>query len=209
MSPIKKRNPKGQLYLEKVTKPFPTFENIKPKKYEMKRNILLVTGLIFALNISFSQTKPFERLDFILGDWIGTGSGFGNSTSKIESGFHLVMDGKYIEVRNESQFEPTEKNPEGEHHIDKGFISYDKARNLLVFRQFNNEGYYNQYILNDSLSNEYTLVFVTELIENFVPGGRAKWTIKKLSDHEIETVFDVSFGKDFNCFGTNKLTRKE
>lgn len=174
----------------------------------MKKRPLSILVLFLVFGISFAQTHPFEPIDFIIGDWTGTGSGFGNSKSNIESNFHLVMDGKYIEVRNESKFEPTKKNPEGEHHIDHGFISFDKNRNLIVFRQFNNEGYYNQYVLNDSISSDNELVFETEFIENFVPNGKAKWTIRKLNENEIETVFDVSFGKDYKCFGINKLIRK-
>lgn len=175
----------------------------------MKRKSFLVLGLLLSLGISFAQTNQFEKINFIIGDWTGTGSGFENNKSEIESSFHLVMDGKYIEIKNESRFEPTEKNPEGEHHLDKGFISFDKSRNSIIFRQFNNEGYYNQYVLNDSISNENLLIFETEIIENFVPNGKAKWTIKKINENEIETVFDVSFGKDYTCFGTNKLLRKQ
>lgn len=175
----------------------------------MIKRVLTLLAFTLIVYFSFGQTNTFEKLNFVLGNWTGSGSGFGNDKSKIESSFQLVMDGKYIEVVNESKFDPTEKNPEGEHHIDKGFISYDKSRKLIVFRQFNNEGYYNQYILNDSLSNENILVFETEFIENFVPGGKAKWSIKKISDNEIETVFDVSFGQNYTCFGTNKLIRKK
>ncbi|MDE1206146.1 hypothetical protein [Tenacibaculum larymnensis] len=175
----------------------------------MSKKILLILGLILTFGTSFAQTNPFEKIDFIIGDWTGTGTGFGNDKSKIESSFHLVMNGNYIEVINESNFEPTEKKPKGEHHLDKGFISYDKSRKTIVFRQFNNEGYYNQYFLNNDDSDENTLVFETEHIENFVPNGKAKWTVKKISENEIETVFDVSFGKDYKCFGINKLKRKQ
>ncbi len=175
----------------------------------MKKKAFLVLGLILSVGISFAQTNPFERINFIIGDWSGTGSGFGNNKSKIESSFQPVMDGNYIEVKNESWFEPTEKNPKGEHHLDKGFISYDKGRKLIILREFNSEGYFNQYVLNDSISDENTLVFETEFIENFVPNGKAKLTIKKISENEIETVFDVSFGKDYSCFGDNKLIKKQ
>lgn len=174
----------------------------------MTKRVPMLLAFILTISSSFGQTNNLEKLNFIIGNWTGSGSGFGNDKSNVKSSFQLVMDSKYIEVVNESKFEPTEKIPEGEQHIDKGFISYDRSRNKIVFRQFNNEGYYNQYILNDSLSNENILVFETEFIENFVPGGKAKWTIKKLNDREIETVFDVSFGKAYSCFGTNKLIKK-
>jgi len=145
-----------------------------------------------------------------LGEWEGSGIGFGNEKSRIESSFKLVMDGTYIEVRNESKFEPTADKPEGELHIDKGFIGFDSQRDMIVFRQFNIEGYINTYLLIDSLSNENMLIFQTETIENFVPGGSARWTIRKIDDDNIETIFDVSFpDQGYTCFGTNQLGRKE
>jgi len=175
----------------------------------LKKIAIIVAGLIFTFSLSFGQTSPFDNVGFILGEWKGAGSGFGNEKSSIESCFHLIMDGKYIEVKNESNFEPTEQKPDGEYHIDKGFVSYDESRKLLVYRQFNNEGYVNQYVLNDSLSNASLLIFETETIENFIPGGKARWTIKKISNAEIETTFDVLFpGKEYTCFGVTKLTRK-
>ncbi len=175
----------------------------------MKKKTLIILGLMISYVLSYGQINHFDRVSFLIGHWTGTGSGFGNDKSRVESSFQLVMNEKYIEVKNESRFDPTEKNPKGEHHIDKGFISYDKSRKTLVYRQFNIEGYINQYILNDSLSNDSQLIFETEIIENFVPGGKARWTIKKISETQIETVFDVSFpNKEYSCFGTNILIRK-
>ncbi|MCZ4696001.1 hypothetical protein DWB61_14890 [Ancylomarina euxinus] len=176
----------------------------------MKRIAIQSLILVLMSSMSFAQTNPLERLNAIIGEWTGVGSGFGNNKSKIESSFKLVMGGTYLEISNESQFEPTGRNPKGEHHIDKGFISYDKTRKVIVFRQFNNEGYINQYVLNDSLSNEKLFVFETETIENFMPGGKAQWIIKLISDKEIETTFNVSFpNKDYTCFGVNTLIKKE
>ena len=175
----------------------------------MKQFAFLIFGLILFIGQSNGQSNSFDNISFIIGEWSGKGSGFGNDKSQINSSFQLSLDGKYIEVKNESIFEPTNDKPEGEHHIDKGFISFDKSRGKLIYRQFNSEGYYNQYVLNDSISNKNILVFETEFIENFVPNGKAKWTIKKINENEIETVFDVSFGNEYSCFGTNKLIRKE
>ncbi len=176
----------------------------------MKRLTLLILVLSVSFGLSFGQTNPFEKINFILGEWSGTGSGFGNEKSTIQSSFQLVMDGKYIEVKNESKFDPTTNKPEGEHHIDKGFISFDKSRKVIVFRQFNNEGYINRYVLNESASGDSELVFETEEIENFVPGGKARWTIKKISDTQIQTIFDVSFpNNEYTCFGTNDLVKRQ
>lgn len=173
------------------------------------KKIIAIIFFFTISGVSFGQNNPLEKVNFILGEWNGKGNGFGNEKSKIESSFQLIMKGKYIEVKNESRFESTEKNPEGEHHIDKGFISFDSSRKSIIFRQFNNEGYVNQYVLNDSISNDSILVFETEIIENFVPDGKARWTIKKISETEIETTFDVSFpNKEYSCFGINRLIKK-
>ena len=105
-------------------------------------------------------------------------------------------------------FEPTEQSPEGEYHIDKGFISFDKIRKLIIFRQFNIEGYVNQYALNESISTKDFLVFDSESIENFVEGGKTQWTVKKINENHIETKFNVSFpGSEYACLGTNQLYR--
>jgi len=174
----------------------------------MKKLITLSLLILIALAGS-AQSNTFERLSFLFGDWQGTGSGFGNNQSTITASYKPVMDGSFIEVNHDSRFQPTSQNPNGEHHTDQGMISFDKARKVIVFRQFNNEGYINQYVLVDSLSTTDFLVFQTENIENFVPGGSARWTIEKKSDSEIETNFYVTFpGRDAACFGTNKLSKQ-
>ncbi len=150
--------------------------------------------------------QPFEQL---IGEWKGTGAGFSNNTSVIKSSFQFCLNKQYIEVKNESVFAPTEKNTTGEVHQDWGLISYDKQRKLFVFRQFHVEGFVNQYILNQEISTPEKLVFETEMIENFVPGGKARWTIIIKSSTEIETIFDLQMpGKEFVCYGTNNLNKK-
>ena len=174
----------------------------------MSKKTLLIICFTLISSITIGQNNSFIKLDFIIGKWTGTGSGFGNGKSKISSSFSFIMSQKYIEVQNEAQFEPTENKPKGDYHIDKGFISFDTGRKAIVFRQFNNEGFINQYVLNEELSTNELLVFETETIESFVPGGKARWTIKKISENEIETIFDVYFpNKGFSCFGTNKLKK--
>ena len=175
----------------------------------MKIKYLIILAILtFSQSICFGQNSNFQQLDFLLGEWSGRGSGFGNDSSTINSFFKPDMIGKYIEFKNESWFKPTSNNPEGEHHIDRGFISLDKERDLFVIRQFHIEGYVIQYILVDSLSNDTVLVFESESIENFVPGGEARWTITTISENQIETIFDVAFpNSDYSCMGVNKLRK--
>lgn len=176
--------------------------------------MIKIQGIFFLIILTIfqcnAQDHQYAQFDFLFGSWSGEGLGFGNSTSAIKASYNLAMNDTYIEVVHDSQFVPTANKPEGEHHVDKGFISFDKIRNTFVFRQFNNEGYVNQYLLVDSLSTDKKLVFETEIIENFMPGGKARWTVVKISDEEIETIFDVSFpGKEYSCFGTNRIKKVE
>lgn len=171
------------------------------------RTISLIFVLILSSLLIHSQDiwNPFNS---ILGNWKGNGTGFSSGKSNIESSFNLVLDNKYIEVKNESHFEPTDNNPAGEVHKDRGLISYDKNNKKYVFRQFHNEGFVIQYIMNEAMSNDSVIVFDSEIIENFVEGGKARFTINILSENEIETLFDVSFpGKEFACFGKNNLQK--
>lgn len=76
----------------------------------------IAVWVICLINTGFAigQEHPLGRFSFLIGEWSGTGSGFGNDSSKIESSSKYVMNGKYIEVLNDSKFDPTEKKPEGE-----------------------------------------------------------------------------------------------
>lgn len=171
------------------------------------RLFLLIVAVLFSLATQ-AQTG-LERFSTLVGSWEGNGEGFGNSKSNITAEYTWLMNKQYIEMKHHSEFEPAEENAEGEVHEDLGILSYDKDRKVAVFRQYHNEGYFTEYILNDSISTPEVLVFETTRIENFVPGGKARFTIKILSENEIETVFDVGFpGKEMACFGTNRFKKK-
>jgi hypothetical protein len=172
----------------------------------MKKLIILsILSMVSSGKVN-AQESGLERFEFLIGHYAGTGEGFSSGQSRIQSSFEYVMDKKYIKVTNHSVFEPNEENPEGSMHEDWGIISYDRNRKAYVFRQFHSEGYVNQYVLNDSLSNDTTFIFESEDIENFVEGGTARFTIHKHKKGKIETVFDVSFpGRGYTCYGRNDL----
>lgn len=165
-------------------------------------------SILLLSSIMFAQQNSFQKIEFLIGSWSGSGAGFGNSTSKITANYKYVMDKKYIEVSHDSQFKTTKNNEKGEHHTDNGFISFDTSRKKIMYRQFNSEGFVNQYILNDEVSTATSLIFETETIENFIPDGKARLTFNKINDSEIETVFDIYIpNKGYTCYGTNKLTK--
>jgi hypothetical protein len=178
----------------------------------MKARLIITLLLITFLlpNLLFSQNTNFQNLEVLIGSWKGNGSGFSGGTSTITTSFAYALDQKYIYTKNQSSFPPSEENAKGDEHQDWGMISYHKGKKAIIYRQFHNEGYVIEYALNDSLSSDNTFVFESFSIDNFVPGGRARFTILMKAKNVIETIFDISFpGKEFACFGKNTLVRKE
>ena len=186
--------------------------SIREKRFQMsilkKRNIVLLLCLLTFSGVLSAQENPLEGLNFLIGDWRGTGTGYGDAKSKVEVSFYYIMQGKFIEMDAESRFAPKGKNDKGQFHQEKGFFSYDKDRKQVVFRQLSNDGYVNLYYLNDTISTSHTLVFDSERTENFVPDGKARWIIQKVGKQHLNTSFNVAFpGQEFVSFGMQELNK--
>jgi hypothetical protein len=111
-------------------------------------------------------------------------------------------------TRNTAVYPPQPKNAKGETHRDMGVISDDKARKLLVFRQFHSEGFVSQYVQDAAAGTADTVVFVTEAIENIPTGWRAKETCPKTGpDTMVETFELAAPGKPFEVYSVCRLTR--
>jgi len=147
---------------------------------------------------------PFN---YFVGAWQGSGEGqVGHS--RVERKYEFVLNSKFLFVRNKSTYEPQEKNPKGEVHEDWGLVSYDKARETYVFRQFHVEGFVNTYVLNTLAEDGQTLSFVTEGIENIPPGWKARETYQILGPNEFIEVFElVGHGKEFEVYTENRFQR--
>lgn len=147
-------------------------------------------------------------LRFLIGSWEGTGEGQPGVGSH-ERMYELVLEDKFLHVRNESTYEPQESNPEGEVHQDWGFFSYDQNRNKFVLREFHVEGFVNQYVLDEVAPDSRKLVFLTESIENIPPGWRARETYEILGKDEFRETFDLAApGKELSCYIENHFRRK-
>lgn len=145
------------------------------------------------------------KLSPLAGKWRGEGHGEpGDST--VERSYRWVLGGRYLESRNRSTYAPQAANPKGEVHEDVGYVSHDKARKLLVARQFHVEGFVNQYVLESAADS--TFVFVSEAIENIPAGFRARETLRLLGEDELEETFEIAPpGQDFAVYSKTSLRR--
>lgn len=152
-----------------------------------------------------TNLAPFQRL---IGSWRGEGDGEpGKST--VERSYEPALGGQFILVKNTSVYAPQEKNPKGETHEDVGYMSFDKARKRLVFRQFHTEGFVNHYVAATEAFDGDTLVLDSEAIENIPKGFRARETYKFSGDDAFEEIFELAEpGKDFTVYSHNRFRRQ-
>lgn len=147
---------------------------------------------------------PFKNM---IGKWSGTSEGQpGKGT--YERSYEIVLNKKFIEVKNKSTYPPSTSNPKGEVHEDKGFISYDKARRTFVLRQFHVEGFVNQYKIESISTDGKTIAFISEAIENIPAGFRARETYHIISNDEFTETFELAEpGKEFELYSKAILKR--
>ena len=139
---------------------------------------------------------PLARL---VGRWTGTSEGQPGK-GQVERQYERVLGSKFIQVRNRSIYPPQEKNPKGETHEDIGYLSFDRARKLIVLRQFHIEGFVNQYSLEPSSTLD-RVVLVSESIENIPAGFRARETYVFLA-----TISSKRFSRSRNRGRTSRFT---
>jgi len=187
----------------------------KREGHTARRVIWPVSWAIFLTAFTAGAVRPntqgtdvWEPLKFLIGAWEGTGKGE-PGTSRVEREYQFVLEGKYINVRNRSTYAPQEKNPKGERHEDWALLSFDKARQQFVLRQFHSEGFVSLYVMQPPASSAKTLVFQTESIENIPAGWRARETYRIISNDEFIEVFELAApGKEFEIYTENHLKRK-
>ena len=149
---------------------------------------------------------PFEPVAFMIGRWEGSSEGQpGKATVRRE--YSRALNGRFVRVRNRSEYPIQDKNAKGEIHEDEGFFSFDRTRQRLVLRQFHVEGFVNQYV-QDSESSAQKLVFTTESIENIPAGWRARETYVVHGPDEFEEIFELAeAGKPFEQYSRARLKR--
>jgi hypothetical protein len=173
----------------------------------LKLVAVAVAGVLAASSqVQQTTTDPFAPIGFLIGQWEGTSDGQpGKGTVRRE--YERVLNGRFVRVRNRSEYPIQEKNPKGEVHEDEGLFSFDRARKRLVFRQFHVEGFVNQYV-QDGESSPNRLVFTSESIENIPAGWRSRETYVVHGPDEFEEVFELAQGdKPFEVYSRARLKR--
>jgi len=143
----------------------------------------------------------------MIGTWSGTSEGQPGK-GKYERSYQIVLNKKFIEVKNKSTYPPSKDNPKGEVHEDRGFISYDRGRKTFVLRQFHIEGFVNQFKIESISPDGKTIIFISESIENIPQGFRAKESYQIISEDEFIETFELAEpGKDFEVYSKATLKR--
>ena len=155
------------------------------------------------------KPSPWEPLRFFVGSWTGVGNGQ-PGTSSVEREYSFVLNDRFLEVRNNSTYLPQEKNPKGEVHDDRGFMSWDRARRRFVYRQFHVEGFVNQYVADSVMASPDSIVLRSEAIENIPPGFRARETYRIVGPDEFVERFEMAEpGSEFVLYSEARFKRKK
>ena len=156
----------------------------------MIRRLLVVGELLTVPMPATSQeTDPWQAIRFFQGTWQGTSEGIpGRGT--VDRSYAFVLEDRFIQERNISTYPPQPANTAGEVHEHWSFFSRDRTRDVLVLRQFHQEGFVNQFALNRSASSATKQVFDSESFENF-GGWRGRETYEIISNDEFIETFEL------------------
>lgn len=171
---------------------------------------VVVAFAVVSSGIAWAQPAPdrLAPLKGLLGSWEGTTAGTPGE-GVVQREYRLVLNGQFIEIRNAATYPPQAKNPKGERHEDVGLVSFDRARQRFVLRQFHVEGFVNTYVADEVAAGARAVVFTTDAIENIPPGWRARETYRWVSDGEIVETFELAEpGKDFTVYSESRLRRR-
>jgi hypothetical protein len=157
-----------------------------------------------AADVEPDRWSPLRRF---IGDWTGTASGqAGDGT--VARTYSFIMGERFVHEVNTTRYPPQEKNRDGEMHEHWGIFSYDKARKLIVLRQFHVEGFVNTYRQVSSSEGTTSLVFDSEAFENFSNSWKARESYEFTSDDEFIETFELAApGKPFQVYSRNHFKR--
>lgn len=136
--------------------------------------------------------NPWTPVQFLVGEWEGDSEGQPGKGA-VKRTYRFVLAGKFLHEQNVSTYPRQPKNEKGEVHEHWSFFSFDRARRLLVLRQFHQEGFVNQYS-SASGSGPGKIVFESEALENVPTSWKARETYDLVSPDEFVETFELAAG---------------
>ncbi len=144
--------------------------------------------------LSTAPPDPWSAVRFMEGEWAGESDGQpGKGT--VKRSYRFVLGKKFLHEQNVSTYAPQPRNEKGEVHEHWSFFSHDRSRHTIVFRQFHQEGFVNQYVMKPG-SSAGTVVFESEALENVPSGWKARETYQTVSPDEFMETFELAQGSD-------------
>lgn len=142
-----------------------------------------------------------------VGEWKGTSQGEPGKGTASRT-YQFALGARFLHERNISTYEPKQPGKPGEVHEHWSMISFDKKRKRLVLRQFHQEGFVNQYVLDLEQSTPKRLVFVSENFENLDSRWRARESYDLISKDEFTETFEIAPPeKEFYVYSKNAFKR--
>lgn len=167
--------------------------------------LILLTGQALAAD----KKDPLTAIAWIVGDWTGVGEGEpGISASERHAA--RIQNGRFIMIEGRSVYPKQEKNKNGEVHTSIDIWSFDKARDVLVLRQFDNLGFASTYVQDKAASAEGRIVLVSEHLENVPPEWTARYTYVFNAPNEYHELFELGAAEEgLKPYVSGKFLRAE
>lgn len=152
------------------------------------------------------RDDPLAPVSWLEGSWTGTGEGQPGISASSRSA-ERVHGRRYIRIEGRSVYPRQERNRTGEIHSTTDMWSYDRRRNLLVMRQFDNLGFVTTYVQDRAASTDGRLVLVAEQLENVPAGWRARYTYEHPQADAYHELFELDSGRGFERYVSNRFLR--
>jgi hypothetical protein len=150
--------------------------------------------------------SPWSPIQFMVGEWSGESDGQ-PGTGTVKRTYRFVLADRFLHEQNVSTYPPQPKNAKGEVHEHWSLFSHDRARHLLVLRQFHQEGFVNQYAMLPG-SSSGSVVFESEALENVPASWKARETYEVVSPDEFIETFELSEGgKPYEVYSKARFKR--
>ena len=169
----------------------------------MGQKIIIISVLFFITSVGCSQQNTtWAKWDWLMGDWIGEGSGQPGQGGGTFS-FTPDLDENIIVRKSHSEY-PASVNKPAVIHDDLMIIYRDLNGNPSNAIYFDNEGHTIEYQVN---YNEKSIVLLSEKIPN-VPAFRLTYTL--LDSDTLNTKFEMSQdGENFFTYIEGKSIREK